>query len=108
MIKIFGSAATGFFKAIPTNKKEVKVSIKRVRRVIKTGNQKTKVMIFTYYNYAAGRSNKDELIIANRHLKAILKVVGVSVILIMPGSVLLLPFIIKRAKSTTKQESETR
>lgn len=56
-------------------------------------------MVEIYYRYINGKASKEEMELANSEFRNFLKTLGLGALLIIPGSVITIPVIVKMAKS---------
>lgn len=56
-------------------------------------------MLETYYRYIAGKSNKEEMDCANAEFRNFLKTLGLGAMLVIPGSFITIPLVVKVSKS---------
>lgn len=58
----------------------------------------TKQMMRAYRDFLAGRATREEMQVANEQLRDVIKTMGLGALLVLPGSVLTLPVLVKLAE----------
>ena len=71
---------------------------KKIKQILSQESAETKLMLSIYKKSLSKTATPEELIIANRQIKEIFKLAGFSGLIILPGTVFILPVLIKAAK----------
>jgi len=91
------SATTDYFKSFPKNETEIKETLNKVKKVFEAEAANSKDLWTTYQKMAKGDASVNEINTANKKAQELLKSTQFAFLLALPGSVLLLPAIIKFA-----------
>ena len=92
------NATTDYFKSFPKNEAEIKEALKKVKTVFETEFTNSKDLWASYQKMATGDASINEINAANKKVQELLKSAHFAFLLALPGSVFLLPAIIKFAK----------
>lgn len=91
------TATTNYFKSFPKNETEIKATLEKVKKVFEAEAGNSKELWATYQKMAKGEASVNEINAANKKAMELLKSTQFAFLLALPGSVLLLPAIIKFA-----------
>lgn len=98
MTSNFVISTSEFFKSVPTNADDAKVGFEKLKTILEEENEKTVAMWKTYQNSMIGMAAKEDIDTANAHAQDIMKAAGLTFLVVLPGTLFFLPFIINMAK----------
>lgn len=93
----FVTATTNYLKTFPKNEKEIKETLQKVKNVFEAEAANSKSLWATYQKMTTGDASINEITAANKKAQELLKSTQFALLLAVPGSVFLLPAIIKFA-----------
>lgn len=93
----FTTLATNYFSQFPKNEKEIKVFGEKLQSVFQSEVKSTQEMWKTYQKATTGDASANEIAKANKTAQELLKVVGFASLIAMPGTIFVLPVLVKMA-----------
>ena len=86
-----------FTKSIPkkVDPQEIKNKLINLKQILENEKEHSLDMIETYLRYTKGLASEEEMSEANKQFKNFLKTVGLGVFIVLPGSPVTLPLLVK-------------
>ena len=91
------TATTDYFKSFPKTEAEIKETLTKVKNVFEAEAGNSKALWAAYQKMAKGEASINEINAANKKAQELLKSTQFAFLLALPGSIFLLPAIIKFA-----------
>jgi hypothetical protein len=87
----------GFFGRLNEHKEKAKHGFQVLKEHIAEESDETKVMLDIYHRSLEGKASKEELREANEQFKDLLRIAGLGTLVVLPGSLLLIPLAVAGA-----------
>jgi len=87
----------GFFTLLQGQKEKARRGFQALKAHLAEESDETKVMLDIYQRSLEGKATKEELHEANEQFKDLLRIAGLGTLVVLPGSVLLIPLAIAGA-----------
>jgi len=92
------NAFNDYFSAFPKNEKEIKETLEKVKKVLQAEVKNSTAMWNTYQKASTGDASINEIVAANKKAQELLVSTRFAMFLAIPGSVFLLPALVKFAE----------
>ncbi len=96
--KTAATSTTDVLKGMPKTQEEAKVAFEKVQAVFTAESENAQDMWKTYFKAAKGDATPNELISANAKATELLKTTAFASMLVIPGTIFVLPLIVAKAK----------